>query len=87
MPPGPANLDVPILVLSARAAEGDKVGALDAGADDYVTKPFGAEELLARIRAAASSRESLAAERANRARQSGDRSGTIPRARAARKYG
>jgi two-component system, OmpR family, KDP operon response regulator KdpE len=42
---------VPILVLSARGAEGDKVGALDAGADDYVTKPFGAEELLARIRA------------------------------------
>jgi two-component system KDP operon response regulator KdpE len=42
---------VPILVLSARGAEGDKVRALDAGADDYVTKPFGTEELLARIRA------------------------------------
>jgi len=43
---------VPILVLSARGAEGDKVRALDAGADDFVTKPFGTEELLARIRAA-----------------------------------
>jgi two-component system KDP operon response regulator KdpE len=46
------TLTTPILVLSARGAEGDKVNALDAGADDYVTKPFGAEELLARIRAA-----------------------------------
>jgi two-component system KDP operon response regulator KdpE len=44
--------NTPILVLSARGAEGDKVNALDAGADDYVTKPFGSEELLARIRAA-----------------------------------
>ena len=43
---------VPIIVLSARASEADKVRALDAGADDYVTKPFGAEELLARIRVA-----------------------------------
>ena len=45
------TLSVPIVVLSARAGERDKVSALDAGADDYVTKPFGAEELLARIRA------------------------------------
>jgi len=43
---------VPIVVLSARESESDKVAALDAGADDYVTKPFGIDELLARIRAA-----------------------------------
>ena len=43
---------VPIIVLSARGAEHDKVLALDAGADDYVTKPFGMDELLARLRAA-----------------------------------
>jgi two-component system KDP operon response regulator KdpE len=44
--------DMPILVLSVRDSERDKVAALDAGADDYVTKPFGIEELLARVRAA-----------------------------------
>jgi two-component system KDP operon response regulator KdpE len=44
--------DVPIVVLSVRDTERDKVQALDAGADDYVTKPFGIQELLARIRAA-----------------------------------
>jgi two-component system, OmpR family, KDP operon response regulator KdpE len=43
---------VPIIVLSARHASGEKVEALDAGADDYVTKPFGMDELLARLRAA-----------------------------------
>ncbi|MEZ3182793.1 response regulator [Streptomyces pimonensis] len=43
---------VPILVLSARHASDEKVQALDAGADDYVTKPFGMDELLARLRAA-----------------------------------
>ena len=43
---------VPIVVLSAREAEAEKVAALDAGADDYVTKPFGMDELLARLRAA-----------------------------------
>ena len=46
------SMQVPIIVLSARGAEGDKVRALDVGADDYMTKPFGAEELLARIRVA-----------------------------------
>ena len=44
--------NVPIIVLSARTDSGDKVAALDAGADDYVTKPFGMDELLARLRAA-----------------------------------
>jgi len=44
--------DAPIIVLSGRADSSDKVEALDAGADDYVTKPFGVEELLARMRAA-----------------------------------
>jgi two-component system KDP operon response regulator KdpE len=43
---------IPVIVLSARSTSAEKVEALDAGADDYVTKPFGMEELLARIRAA-----------------------------------
>ena len=43
---------VPIIVLSARGQEADKVAALDIGADDYVSKPFGVEELLARVRVA-----------------------------------
>ena len=44
--------DVPILILSARDTEREKIAALDAGADDYVTKPFGMGELMARLRAA-----------------------------------
>ncbi len=47
-----ARAPVPILILSARGDERDKVAALDTGADDYLTKPFGVNELLARIRAA-----------------------------------
>jgi two-component system KDP operon response regulator KdpE len=43
--------NVPIVVLSARSEEADKISALDAGADDYLTKPFGVGELLARVRA------------------------------------
>lgn len=43
--------DVPVIVLSARGQESDKVHALDIGADDYLTKPFGLDELLARVRA------------------------------------
>jgi two-component system KDP operon response regulator KdpE len=62
MMPGPDGLallqavrrssSVPVLILSARGRETDKVQALDLGADDYLTKPFGVEELLARVRAA-----------------------------------
>ena len=44
--------EIPVIVLSVREREGDKVAALDAGADDYVTKPFGIGELLARMRVA-----------------------------------
>ncbi len=44
--------DTPIIVISVREQEGDKIAALDAGADDYLTKPFGAGELMARIRVA-----------------------------------
>jgi two-component system KDP operon response regulator KdpE len=47
-----AFTDVPIIILSARDREGEKIAALDAGADDYVEKPFGLGELLARIRTA-----------------------------------
>jgi len=46
-----SNSTVPIIVLSARATEADKVSALDLGANDYITKPFGTAELVARIRA------------------------------------
>jgi len=47
-----AMSDVPVLVLSVKGEERAKVEALDAGADDYITKPFGIDELLARVRAA-----------------------------------
>jgi two-component system, OmpR family, KDP operon response regulator KdpE len=50
--PGGERSDTPILILSARGGEKDEVAALDEGADDYVTKPFGPEELMARVRAA-----------------------------------
>ncbi len=47
----PATRDLPVIMLTARAAEHDKVSGLDSGADDYVTKPFAARELVARINA------------------------------------
>ncbi|HUS06563.1 MAG TPA: response regulator transcription factor, partial [Bryobacteraceae bacterium] len=59
--------DVPIIVLSVRNTEHDKVEALDAGADDYVTKPFGIQELLARIRAALRRGPGQAADQSQRA--------------------
>ena len=58
--------DVPIIVLSGRTGSGDKVSALDAGADDYMTKPFGTDELVARLRAV--SRRSATAEQPTRIR-------------------
>ena len=59
-----AAIPVPIVVLSSRADEAGKVRALDLGADDYVTKPFGTDELLARIRAAVRHRLQQGGERA-----------------------
>jgi len=50
---------VPVIVLSARVGEHDKIEALDAGADDYLTKPFGVGELLARVRAASRRRQEM----------------------------
>ena len=55
---------VPILVLSARTQENEKVQALDAGADDYITKPFGTSELMARIRSALRRSAQLAGQKA-----------------------
>jgi two-component system KDP operon response regulator KdpE len=52
--------NVPVIVLSARVGEQDKIDALDAGADDYLTKPFGVGELLARVRAASRRRRGAA---------------------------
>ncbi len=57
-----ATSDVPIIMLTVRNAESDKVDALDAGADDYMTKPFSSPELLARIRAALRRSPQLAGE-------------------------
>jgi two-component system, OmpR family, KDP operon response regulator KdpE len=70
---------VPIIVLSVRAGEAEKVAALDRGADDYVTKPFGVAELLARVRAALRSRRPEGEQPA--VIRSGDLSIDIPRRR------
>ena len=60
-----AREDLPVVVLSSRGDEVAKVAALDQGADDYVTKPFGMEELLARIRAALRHQLQVQGERPN----------------------
>lgn len=57
--------DLPIIVLSAHDSEAEKVAALDAGADDYLTKPFGVEELLARVRVALRHRSKAAGLKSN----------------------
>jgi two-component system, OmpR family, KDP operon response regulator KdpE len=64
--------NVPIIILSARGQEKDKVEALDAGADDYLTKPFGVPELLARARVALRNEARLAAGKAESVFQVGD---------------
>src|SRR4051794_38112443 len=57
----PATANVPIIMLTARTAEADRVGGLDLGADDYVTKPFTLRELAARVRAVLRRRQQAAA--------------------------
>ncbi len=59
---------IPIIVISARVQEREKVAALDAGADDYITKPFGTEELMARIRTAIRHSNRIAADQVNNMR-------------------
>ncbi len=56
---------IPIIVISARVQEAEKVAALDAGADDYITKPFGTEELMARIRTALRHSNRIATDKIN----------------------
>ncbi|MBK6672022.1 MAG: phosphate regulon transcriptional regulator PhoB [Proteobacteria bacterium] len=65
----PQTRDVPIIMLTARAAEGDKVAGLDGGADDYMTKPFSPRELLSRINAVL--RRSVVAEGGDTLQQAG----------------
>ncbi len=64
--------DVPVIVVSVRASEREKVACLDAGASDYVTKPFGIQELLARVRAALRQQVSSAGPALTRQRHVGE---------------
>ena len=61
------NSNIPIIILSARTKEQDKVSALDLGADDYLTKPFGTAELMARIRTSMRHRHPASPDRVYRA--------------------
>ena len=82
------NRDVPILMLTARRDESDKVLGLDSGADDYLTKPFGVRELMARVRAVMRRRARLRSSRptiAGTSRSCSSTSRWIPRAGGARR--
>ena len=71
--------DLPIIMLTARAEEADKLSGLDAGADDYLTKPFSTNELLARIRAVLRRKRARGARRGGRGRRAAPRSGDAAR--------
>ena len=78
----PRTRELPIIMLTARADEADKVAGLDAGADDYLTKPFSTNELLARIRAVLRRKVARGARHGGRGRRADARSGDAPRDRA-----
>src|SRR5215471_7485348 len=70
--------DVPIMMLTARREESDKVNGLESGADDYLTKPFGIREFVARVRAPPRRRQRLGASRRRHRRRPARRSGAPP---------
>ena len=73
--------DLPVIILSAHDSEAEKVAALDAGADDYLTKPFGVDELLARVRVALRHRSKAAGSKSSTitSRRADHRPGQPPR--------
>ena len=79
----PRTRELPIIMLTARAEEADKVAGLDAGADDYLTKPFSTNELLARIRAVLRRESPEALDTRGRGRRADARPGDAPRHRPA----
>ena len=76
--PSARTRELPIIMLTARADEADKVAGLDAGADDYLTKPFSTNELLARIRAVLRRRAPEALDSAVDGRRADHRPGHAP---------